>query len=52
MSASDAQLARYGGNGYVYLAEKFLPRLRYAGVTEADIETMTVANPRRMLTID
>src|SRR6185503_10702484 len=49
---SDAQLARYGGHGYVYLAEKFLPRLRYAGVTEADIETMTVANPRRMLTIE
>ena len=49
---NDAQLARYGGHGYVYLAEKFLPRLRYAGVTEADIETMTVANPRRMLTIE
>jgi predicted metal-dependent phosphotriesterase family hydrolase len=49
---SDAQLARYGGHGYVYLAEKFLPRLRYAGVTEADLETMTVANPRRMLTIE
>ena len=49
---NDAQLARYGGHGYVYLAEKFLPRLRYAGITEADIETMTVANPRRILTIE
>jgi predicted metal-dependent phosphotriesterase family hydrolase len=49
---NDAQLARYGGHGFVYLAEKFLPRLRYAGVTEADIETMTVANPRRILTIE
>ena len=36
----------------VYLAEKFLPRLRYAGITSADIETMAVANPRRMLTIE
>src|SRR6187551_1736160 len=47
----DSQLRRYGGNGYTYLAETFLPRLRAAGVSEADIETMTVANPRRLLTI-
>jgi phosphotriesterase-related protein len=47
----DAQLTRYGGNGFAYLAETFLPRLRDAGVSEAEIETMTVANPRRLLTI-
>ena len=47
----DSQLTRYEGNGYVYLAETFLPRLRDAGVTDAQIETMTVANPRRLLTI-
>ncbi|HEY4634277.1 MAG TPA: hypothetical protein VIH00_10200 [Candidatus Limnocylindrales bacterium] len=47
----DSQLRRYEGNGYTYLAEVFLPRLRDAGVSEAEIETMTVANPRRMLTI-
>ena len=47
----DSQLKRYEGNGYVYLAETFLPRLRAAGVTDAEIETMTVANPRRLLTI-
>ena len=29
----------------------FLPRLRTAGVSDAEIETMTVANPRRLLTI-
>ena len=29
----------------------FLPRLRAAGVNDAEIETMTVANPRRLLTI-
>ncbi len=28
----DSQLKRYEGNGYVYLAETFLPRLRAAGV--------------------
>ena len=47
----DSQLKRYEGNGYVYLHDVFLPRLRAAGVSEVEIETMTVANPRRLLTI-
>jgi phosphotriesterase-related protein len=47
----DSQLRRYGGNGYAYLASTFLPRLRDAGVDDAEIETMTVANPRRLLTV-
>ena len=47
----DSQLTRYEGNGYAYLADTFLPRLRAAGVSEAEIETMTVGNPRRLLTI-
>ena len=47
----DSQLSRYGGNGYTYLARSFLPRLREAGVGQAEIDTMTVANPRRMLAI-
>jgi predicted metal-dependent phosphotriesterase family hydrolase len=47
----DSQLTRYGGNGYVYLAETFLPRLRTAGVSDDEIHTMTVDNPRRLLTI-
>jgi phosphotriesterase-related protein len=47
----DSQLTRYEGQGYVYLAESFLPRLRAAGVSDAEIETMTVRNPRRLLTI-
>jgi phosphotriesterase-related protein len=48
---NDAQLRRYGGHGYTYLATTFLPRLRDAGISAAEVETMTVANPRRMLTI-
>lgn len=48
---NDSQLVRFGGNGYGYLVETFLPRLRAAGVSDAEIETMTVANPRRLLTI-
>ena len=47
----DSQLTRYEGNGYTYLARTFLPRLREAGVSEAEIETMTVTNPRRILTV-
>ena len=48
---NDSQLTRYEGNGYTYLARTFLPRLREAGVSEAEIETMTVTNPRRILTV-
>jgi predicted metal-dependent phosphotriesterase family hydrolase len=47
----NSQLVHYGGNGYAYLAEKFLPRLREAGVSDAEIETITIANPRRLLTV-
>jgi phosphotriesterase-related protein len=47
----DSQLRRYGGNGYTYLADSFLPRLRAAGVSDAEIRTMTVDNPARLLTI-
>ena len=47
----DSQLRRYGGNGYTYLANTFLPRLRAAGVSESEIRTITVDNPRRLLTI-
>ena len=47
----DSQLRGYGGNGYTYLADSFLPRLRAAGVSDAEIRTITVDNPRRLLTI-
>jgi phosphotriesterase-related protein len=47
----DSQLTRYGGNGYAYLAETFLPRLRAAGVSDTEIQTITAENPRRLLTI-
>jgi phosphotriesterase-related protein len=47
----DSQLKRYGGNGYTYLADTFLPRLREAGVSNDELRTITVDNPRRLLTI-
>ncbi|HLY13807.1 MAG TPA: hypothetical protein VKR24_05615 [Candidatus Limnocylindrales bacterium] len=45
----NSQLKAYGGNGYVYLFEAFLPRLRAAGVPESAIHQMTVLNPARIL---
>ena len=47
----NSQLRHYEGAGYTYLQEAFLPRLRERGVSEAEIEQLTVANPRRLLTI-
>jgi predicted metal-dependent phosphotriesterase family hydrolase len=47
----NSQLARYDGNGYTYLQTTFLPRLRERGVSEAEIDQLTIENPRRVLTI-
>ena len=47
----NSQLRRYEGNGYTYLQTTFLPRLRDRGVSDAEIDALTVANPRRVLTI-
>lgn len=41
-------LTRYGGNGYAFVVNHFLPRLRRHGADEATIERMMVANPRRV----
>jgi phosphotriesterase-related protein len=46
-----SQLRHYHGNGYVYLQTSFLPRLRERGVAQAEIDQMTIENPRRVLTI-
>lgn len=41
-------LTRYGGHGYGYILEHFVPRLRRHGVTDAQIETLLVTNPVRV----
>jgi phosphotriesterase-related protein len=41
-------LTRYGGHGYGYILKYFVPRLRRHGVTDAQIETMMIANPARV----
>jgi phosphotriesterase-related protein len=47
----DQQLRANAGNGYTYLQETFLSRLRARGASEAEIEQLSVLNPRRILTI-
>jgi phosphotriesterase-related protein len=47
----NSQLRHYEGNGYTYLQTTFLPRLREAGVSDAEIDQLTIENPRRILTI-
>jgi phosphotriesterase-related protein len=47
----NSQLRHYEGNGYTYLLDTFLPRLRERGVAEAEIDQMTRANPARLLTV-
>lgn len=44
------QLKRYGGHGYDYILEHFLPALRMLGVGEAELRAFMVDNPRRALT--
>ena len=41
--------AAMGGPGYAYVVTTFADRLRDAGFDDADITTLTVDNPRRML---
>ena len=43
-------LKAYAGFGYTFIQEQFLPRLRELGVSEAQIEKLMVANPRRAFT--
>jgi phosphotriesterase-related protein len=46
---SNSQLHAHNGHGFDHLLRTFVPMLRAAGVAEADITTMLVDNPRRIL---
>lgn len=43
------QLTRYGGKGFTYISDHYLPALRRRGVDDATIERLMVANPARAL---
>ncbi len=40
-------LTRYGGFGYAYVQRHFLPRLKRHGVTDEQLRTLMVDNPKR-----
>jgi phosphotriesterase-related protein len=44
-------LESYGGVGYGHLLRELVPILRRSGVVDADLDSMLVENPRRVLTI-
>ena len=44
------QLKAYGGTGFSFIQEQFIPYLKQLGVTDAQLHTIMVDNPRRVLT--
>jgi phosphotriesterase-related protein len=44
------RLARYGGHGYSHIFANVVPLMRARGFSETEIETITTATPRRLLT--
>lgn len=45
------RLAEFGGHGYAHIQDRVLPLMRRRGYSEAEIETIMVGNPRRLLTV-
>jgi phosphotriesterase-related protein len=45
------QQARYGGNGFTYVAIEVVPYLRQHGITDEQVRRLLVDNPRRLLTL-
>ena len=45
------QLKHYGGTGYSFILETFLPHLRRLEVSEDDINKIIVENPKRILSL-
>jgi phosphotriesterase-related protein len=48
---SRLQLHRYGGPGFGHVPTTIVDRLRSAGASQADLDKLLIANPRRLLTI-
>lgn len=44
------QFHRYGGWGWDHILTNIVPRLRHAGVSQQEINTMLIETPRRLLT--
>jgi len=48
--ASEPETKFNGGAGYSSVTSVFIPKLRYAGVSEATLHKIMVENPKRFLT--
>jgi len=49
-TAMKARLVAYGGPGYAHIPDNVIPWMRAKGMPEEVIRTITVENPKRMLT--
>jgi phosphotriesterase-related protein len=49
-TAMKARLVAYGGPGYAHIPDNVIPWMRAKGMSEEVIRTITVENPKRMLT--
>jgi phosphotriesterase-related protein len=49
--AAAPEMSTFGGFGLTHIADRFVPLLREAGVTEEEVRTITVANPARFLSM-
>jgi phosphotriesterase-related protein len=45
------RLTKFGGHGYGHIFQNVVPMMRRRGFSEAEIDAILVANPRRLLTI-
>ena len=45
------QFHQYGGWGWDHLLSNIVPRLRYAGVSQQELDVMFIETPRRLLTL-
>jgi phosphotriesterase-related protein len=45
------RLTKFGGHGYAHIFKNVLPLMRSRGFSDAEIDTIMVATPRRLLTI-
>jgi len=45
------RLARYGGTGYAHLLENIVPIMRQKGLSEEQIHTIMVENPKRAFSL-
>lgn len=44
------QLMKYGGNGYSHILLNVIPKMLLKGITQAQIDKMTIDNPKKWLT--